>query len=302
MSRASVEREKPSVLLSLVLAIFLSCLGGCVGNPQQYADALAQPAGLRREEVSTDPFLLTAYVRITRTDQALTIYIEGDGRAWRSRFEASDNPTPQRALGLSLAAADRSANVVYLARPCQFTAPADNPRCERAYWTGKRFSPEVVAAMDAAVTAYASRTPGQRIHLVGYSGGGAIAALVAARRQDVATLRTVAGNLDHDAVNRWHQVSLMPDSLNPIDAVADVAKIPQIHFSGSEDSIVLPAIARNFAAKVGGCASAVVVNGLSHDGDWAAVWPQLLKRNPTCVRETSRRRARYVRPKAGRSS
>jgi len=284
MPPGSVAWGTPSVLLPLMLAIFMSCLGGCVGNPQQHADELAQPAGLQREQVFADPFLLTAYVRITRADQALTIYIEGDGRAWRSRFEASDNPTPRRALGLSLAAADRSANVVYLARPCQFTALADNPRCEPAYWTGKRFAPEVVSAIDAAVTAYASRTPGQPIHLVGYSGGGAIAVLVAARRQDVATLRTVAGNLDHDAVNQRHRVSLMTDSLNPIDVIADVADIPQIHFSSTEDRVVPLAIARDFAAKAGGCASVIVVNGLSHDGDWAAVWPQLLKRVPRCVR------------------
>lgn len=276
-------QEKLSVLCYLVFALCLNSLGGCAGNPQQHADALAQPAGLQRQQVATASFLLTAYVRLTRVDQPITIYIEGDGYAWRNRFTASDNPTPRRALGLSLAAADSSANVVYLARPCQFTAMVDNPRCDPAYWTSKRFAPEVITAIDAAITYYASRTPGQRINLVGYSGGGAIATLVAAQRQDVATLRTVAGNLDHDAVNRWHEVSLMPNSLNPINVVAQVAHIPQIHFSGVDDKIVPPAIAKNFVSKVGVCASLHIVNGLSHEGDWPAIWPQLLMLHPPCL-------------------
>lgn len=272
-----------STLFCLLFAIGLSSLGGCAGNPQQHADALAQAAGLQREPVSAPPFLLTAYARVTRADQPLTIYIEGDGQAWRNRYEPSGDPTPRRALGLSLAAADRSANVVYLARPCQFTAMADNPHCGVAYWTGKRFAPEVITAMDAAITHYASRTPGQRIHLVGYSGGGAIAVLVAARRQDIATLRTVAGNLDHDAVNRWHRVSPMPDSLNPINVAARVAHIPQIHFSGADDKIVPLVIAQKFVARAGTCASVHSVDGLSHEGDWAALWPQLLMLRLPCM-------------------
>lgn len=276
-----------STLFWLAFAIGMSTLGGCAGNPQQHADAVAYTAGLQREQIPTPLFLLTTYVRISRADQPLTIYIEGDGPAWRNRYQASANPTPMRALGLTLAAKDHSANVVYLARPCQFTAMLDNPRCEVAYWTGKRFAPEVITAMDIAVTHYASRTPGQRINLVGYSGGAAIAVLIAAQRQDIATLRSVAGNLDHDAVNRWHHVSLMPDSLNPINSAASVGHVPQIHFSGADDKIVPPVIAQNFRAKAGSCARVHVVDGLSHEGDWAALWPRLLMLQPPCMKRPS---------------
>lgn len=265
------------------LCIAAALLAACAGNPREHADALAQPAGLQREQVRGGDFLLTAYARITRPDLPLTVYIEGDGLAWRSRTEPSSDPTPRDALGLQLAAADRAANVVYLARPCQFTATADNPRCEAAYWTGKRFAPEVIAAMDAAVTHYASLLPGRRINLVGYSGGGAVAVLLAARRSDVASLRTVAGNLDHEAVNRWHKVSAMPDSLNPIDAAARVAAIPQLHFSGADDRIVPTAIARDFVAKAGACARLRVVAGMSHEGGWSRLWPQLLAEPFPCT-------------------
>ncbi|MFT3735396.1 MAG: alpha/beta hydrolase [Rhodocyclaceae bacterium] len=250
-----------------------------------HAHVIAQAADLRHENVAAGPFLLTTYVRISDVSRPLTVYIEGDGLAWRTRTQPSDDPTPRRPMGLSLAAADRSENVVYLARPCQYTPLNDNPSCNLTYWTGKRFSPEVVAAMNDVVTHYMTRMPGQRVNLVGYSGGGAIAVLVAARRRDVASLRTVAGNLDHDAVNRLHQVSLMPDSLNPFAVAASVANIPQIHFAGSDDTVVPPMIAHGFVTKVGACAQDKVINGLSHEGAWDVLWPQLLAMRPRCVLE-----------------
>ena len=37
---------------------------------------------------------------------------------------------------------------------------------------------------------------------VGYSGGAAVAALVAGRRSDIVSLRTLSGYLDHVALNR----------------------------------------------------------------------------------------------------
>ena len=254
----------------------------CAEAPRRQADAIAQPAGLQHEQVKAGAFVLTTYVRLTRADLPVTVYIEGDGLAWRTRNQPSDDPTPRKAMGLRLAAADHGANVVYLARPCQFTPMSENPRCDAAYWTEKRFAPEVVAAMNEAVSHYMARLPGQRVDLVGYSGGGAIAVLLASRRHDVTSLRTVAGNLDHDAVNRLHRVSLMPDSLNPMDVATDVAGIPQLHFSGADDSIIPPSIAHDFVTKVGACAQEQVVDGLTHEGDWDAQWPQLLAIRPRC--------------------
>jgi len=266
--------------LALLIAL---CLSGCASDPRGHAEDMARPVGLQHELVQAGPFLLTAYARITRADQPLTVYIEGDGLAWRSRYAPSDDPTPYRALGLALAAADPGPNVVYLARPCQFTPMQRNPQCAADYWTGKRFAPEVVTAMDVAVSHFLARVPGQRVNLVGYSGGGAIAVLVAARRHDVMSLRTVAGNLDHDAVNRWHKVSPMPASDNPIDVAAQVASIPQIHFSGTGDEVVPTAIARSFVTKIGPCARLRPVAGLSHGGDWPAIWPRLLALTPSCA-------------------
>ncbi|QHE94773.1 alpha/beta hydrolase [Pandoraea fibrosis] len=270
--------------LGVSLLGVVSVMSGCASlDRNAHADALAQPAGLRREVLAAGDFRLTTFSRITRPDAPLRIYIEGDGLAWISRTEPSLDPTPVAATGLALAAVDPSANVAYLARPCQFTPMQDNPRCQVAYWTGKRFAPEVVDAMDAAVGQLAKRVPGQAVEIVGYSGGGAIAVLVAARRHDVVTLRTVAGNLDVEYVNQVHRVSPMPASRNPIDVARQVAGIAQVHFSGAQDTVVPPEVARRFASAAGGaCVKTRVVNGMTHDGDWAQRWRDLLAQTPVC--------------------
>lgn len=269
----------------MLLGVLVTVAAGCTTLDRgAHAEALAQPAGLKREQVTGGDFVLTAFARITRSDRPLDVYIEGDGLAWISRSEPSLDPTPRVATGLALAAADPSANVVYLARPCQFTPMELNPRCGIPYWTGKRFAPEVVVSLDDAVNHFAAQVPGRPINLIGYSGGGALAVLIAARRTDVASIRTVAGNLDDEFVNRLHHVSAMPQSENPIDAAGRVAAIPQIHFSGDSDTVVPPAVAQRFVRATGGrCAQARTVSGASHDGDWSRLWPALLKIRPECA-------------------
>ena len=273
-----------------ITVALLVCLGlhGCASLPlpqqrSQQADALASTVNLRREQVHTDAFLLTSYVRIDRPNLPLTVYIEGDGLAFRTRSQPSDDPTPVNPVGLAMAAADPTANILYLARPCQFAQAADNPRCAVTYWTDKRFAEEVVQAMNQAVDHYARQVPGQPLHLVGYSGGGAIAALLAARRGDVASLRTVAGNLDVAEFNRLHRTTPMPASLNPIDQAARLRVLPQIHFHGTADRVVPGVIAERFAQAVAGdCTQVRAVPGVGHGGDWAARWPGLLAEPARC--------------------
>jgi len=264
----------------LLISLVTSC---ATLDRNAHADALAAPAGLQREQVDTDGFVLTAFARISQPEAPLDLYIEGDGLAWLSRSEPSLDPTPREAMGLALAAADPAPNVVYLARPCQFTPMVMNPRCAIPYWTAKRFAPEVVASMHQGVSGYAARVPGQRINLVGYSGGAALVVLIAARRTDVASIRTVAGNLDDEFVNRLHDVSPMPESKNAFDFAARVAAIPQIHFSGADDTVVPPVVAQRFVGATGGrCARAVTVPGLAHASDWSSRWPALLALAPAC--------------------
>jgi Serine hydrolase (FSH1) len=250
-------------------------------DPGENARRIAGPAHLRRESLQTGAFVLTSFVRFGDAREPLHIYIEGDGYAWRSRTEPSRDPTPRRAMALQLAAKDPAANVVYLARPCQFIE--HDSHCDVAYWTGKRYSRDVIASMDEAVSHYAALAPGQALQLIGYSGGGALAVLIAARRGDVESIRTVAGNLDVGEVMRLHGVSPLPLSLNPLSEASRVAAIPQIHFSGSRDRVVPPSIAQRFAQAAGGrCVRTLVIAGADHESGWASRWSSLLELTPRC--------------------
>ena len=270
--------------LAVLAALVLPGLAGCAAlDRDAAADAIARPGGLERTEMSAGDFVLTAYARVTRPSAAVTVYIEGDGLAWLSRTEPSRDPTPKEAMGLSLAALDPSPNVVYLARPCQYTPPDRNPACSAEYWTGRRFAPEVVASVGLALDRVAAMVPGQKLNLVGYSGGGAVAVLAAARRTDVASIRTVAGNLDHDEVNRLNGVSPLSGSLNAIDDARKVKDIPQIHWSGGRDATVPPSVARRYAAVADSpCVRTETVAGVSHDSGWRENWTRLLREVPDC--------------------
>ncbi|MCR6633091.1 MAG: alpha/beta hydrolase [Magnetospirillum sp.] len=264
------------------LALFsLLVLAACVGREARLDTAadIARQGGLQPITVAGQPFALAAFVRDPDPAQPVVVYIEGDGLAWVSSSLPSTDPTPRNPVGLRLAALDTSPNVVYLARPCQY---AWSPSCSEAYWTNKRFADEVVRATSLAIDRLIR--PGQQIHLVGYSGGGAIAALLAARRADVVSLRTVAGNLDHEAVNRYHGVSPMRESLNPKDIASRLKGLPQQHLVGLGDKVVPPFIAQAFTQAVGDeqCVAVIPVRNATHGDGWEPVWRSYSSSPPTC--------------------
>ncbi len=266
-----------SLLLGLLVV-------GCASDPIIHADTLASASGLQRRQIETKPFLLTSYSKIIDKTQPIDVYIEGDGLAWISPSEPSWNPTPRKALGLSLAALDPAANVIYIARPCQYTPLDRDLNCKVTYWTDRRFSEEVIASVDQAIDQLIVHAPKPKLNLIGYSGGGAVAVLVAARRNDILSIRTIVGNLDHVEVNRQHDVTPMMGSLNAMEEARKVATIPQIHFSGADDDVISPVIAKGFlaASKPTSCVTLHIIDNVTHEKGWTERWPELLKKVPTC--------------------
>ncbi|QLR44669.1 alpha/beta hydrolase [Enterobacter sp. RHBSTW-00994] len=277
-------RTRRNIFLVAILISLSFLFSGCASDTRrEEAEGIARHAGLIRENIQAPPFLIATWSRITPPVTALHVYIEGDGFAWKSRTQPSNDPTPNNPTGLKLAAADANANVLYLARPCQFITPLP-ASCRVNEWTSDRFAPEIVKAMNDVLNQFVQRYPGVQLDLVGYSGGGNIAALLAARRKDVHSLRTVAGNLDVAYVNAQHHVTPMPGALNAIDSASSLRLMPQIHFSGERDETVSPEVARRFQQAVGGrCVQAEVVGDMTHGSDWAAIWPRLLGKGlPVC--------------------
>lgn len=289
-----VYSKKGKWRLSFVFVLTLSILSSgsyCAAMPafmeRGYgAQKKACQAGFDKRYVKAGIFTLTTYERFKAPSKIIRVYIEGDGRAWETRTRLSDDPTPSDPVALGLAVADPADAVVYIARPGQFPAP-DSAECDPGYWSSRRFAPEVVDSFDKAIDILKNRSGAGSIELIGYSGGGAIAVLVAARRADVSSIRTVAGNLDPKALCSYHNVSQLYGSLDPLDFAQKVADIPQRHFVGSKDKTVPSSMAESFVKKEGNpdCGCITIVDGATHKNGWRERWKDLLLISPvTCAK------------------
>jgi len=250
--------DKSTVFTIMICAFTMIFLNGCskfsLSTRIETAQEISQTRAWQAQTIHTDSdFDLIAFAPgVVRHAETLVIYIEGDGFAWRSRRTPSPNPTPLNPVGLRLAIdhkAQEGEQVVYLARPCQYIDFKSQNLCRIQYWTSHRFSPEVIEATNAAITILKDRYQAEHIILAGYSGGGAVAPLVAARRDDVSAFYSYAGNLDIDAWTEHHSITPLHGSLNPADYWRELSGIPQVHYVGAEDKIVPANIAHSYAAR-----------------------------------------------------
>ncbi|MDR3424931.1 MAG: dienelactone hydrolase family protein [Alphaproteobacteria bacterium] len=263
------------ILVSHVSVVFLALLAACATRGDE-AIALAQGAGWKWETMSAKTFDLAAAIAPERQGKTLWVYIEGDGRAFLSPTQPSSDPTPDDPVALRLALAyPHDTPTAYLAHPCQYAAHGRN--CKAAYWTNARYAPEVVASLNEAVDDLKAQTKTSRVVLVGYSGGGALAVLIAARRQDVAEIITVAADLDLAYWTKRDGLTPLTDSLDPADFAAAVAKIPQVHFSGALDTSIGTDVANAFISRLPSDAPAKLIEipGYTHTCCWPENWARL---------------------------
>ncbi|MCG8532932.1 MAG: hypothetical protein MI749_20075 [Desulfovibrionales bacterium] len=262
----------------LIGLCMLLCSAGCSTKVQYTAEQLAQQYSFNKHIYRTAFFDLVGYAKGYGGKQ-LVVYIEGDGRAWVTRTRPSFDPTPKPPLAFALAAQDPSPNVLYLARPCQYTQEnLCNRNCVTAFWTSARMGEHVIAAIDAAIDTAKKQTGATAIDLVGYSGGGGVALLVASRRDDVVRIRTVAGNLNTDLWVALHGISPLKDSLNPVSVAPLLTTIPQMHYIGSDDRIIPQEIALSY--KMAAPSSLVrlkVVSQTTHYSGWVHAWKELVQ-------------------------
>jgi pimeloyl-ACP methyl ester carboxylesterase len=164
--------------------------------------------------------------------------------------------------------------VLYLGRPCYF-ALQRQAVCSPALWTSRRYSSEVVAALVAAASRYAAAQRFRRVLLIGYSGGGTLAALMARTMPDVAGLVTIAGNLDPQAWARWHGYLPLTGSLDPALAPPP-PRLPQWHLVGGSDANVPRLVVGRYFARA---PSARVWRypGFGHVCCWVRVWPSAIE-------------------------
>ena len=277
-----------------ICALWMSAGPLCWANgraPESRRDLARQIgalSGFNEEDLQTDVFTLKSWTRFKPGKRLLRVYIEGDGFSWVEPSRPSQDPTPKNPVALKLAVLDSSPNVAYLARPCQYVLLEKKGSCDEKYWTDARYSAEVVKSVSQALDLLKSRSGCDRLELVGYSGGAALSLLVAAGRGDIEGIRTVAGGLDPNAVNAFHGMPPLKDSLDPTKEIARFSGIPQRHFTGNEDKTVPASIADDFVRHLGpgACADVVKVPGASHGKGWEEKWQGLLAEALPCQRDS----------------
>lgn len=210
----------------------------------------------------------------------LVVYLEGDGFAYVRPRQPSVDPTPTDPVALRLALSDpSSATVTWIGRPCQYTLPDHGRNCRTVYWTGSRYAPEVLDSVGNAIDILKQRSGAKKLVLVGYSGGGAVAALLAARRVDVKTLVTVVADLDLGYWTRRDGLTPLSGSLDPVDVAPSLGTLPQTHFTGGQDKTVGTDVVRSFIKHLpaGTPVRLVEIPDYTHTCCWSRDWPSLVK-------------------------
>lgn len=253
-------------LLALLLA------SGCQA-PLTQLQTLSQAHGHRVEIQPTQPFPLALSVPLKAPGALrLRVYLEGDGRAWATSSQPSLDPSPRNLLLARLALEDPQPSL-YLARPCQFVSA---PGCRAAMWTDQRFGKAVLDSLDQALSGIKQRYGNQEFELIGYSGGGALALLLAARRSDVTQVQTLAGNLSPRYWAQTLQLTPLAGSLEPLDYRQRLRDLPQRHLLGLQDRSVPASLFEHYRVELGStrCLQQVALPGVSHAEGWTQAWAQ----------------------------
>lgn len=272
-----------SFRIFITLACSAALLSGCYSDHsvmrEDAAKRTAAPVFMIPRDIPTESFILQSYERVHQKGQPATLYIEGDGTYTVAVPALSDSPTPTDPVALRLAAQDSGANVLWLARPCQYNKGWKNDRksCPAEYSTTKRFAPEVIDTYNQALDNIKVYYNIPSFDLVGYDGGAAIAVILASQRADIKSIRTVAGNLDPNTVANLNKQPYQEGSLNPLDFAAGVANLPQRHFIGKHDFMTPPAVYNSFAqaASNGQCMNVTLVDNADHQSGWVEQWKVL---------------------------
>lgn len=203
----------------------------------------------------------------------INIYLEGDGVPWQFKYFVSPDPTPRNPLMLDLMSLDQSASF-YVGRPC-YNGFHESPECEPKFWTSSRHAKVIVDSMATTITNLSKQSGAKSVNLFGFSGGGAMAMLIAAELSNVRSLVTLAGNLDLRAWTSLHGYSPLYGSLDPATEPLLPASVRQIHLMGEKDNNIPPAIVLKQVRRQLN-SEYFIFDGFKHSGPWKKVWSKVL--------------------------
>ena len=228
--------------------LFCLFLYGCAGRQWVAPDDFVYVP------IDTGKYEIATWQKISNPkDSHIHIYIEGDGNAFDVYGHPTDDPTPRGTLVRDLAVRDNFANVVYMARPCQFIM---NQSCSESDWTNARFAKRIIDAQSVALGKIAGD---KKITLIGYSGGAMVSGLIINQNPKLKFEQwiTVAGVLDHKKWTEYFGDEPLDESLN----LKYLPNVPQKHFIGGRDKVVPVSLAQSWAD----AGDIIIIENATHD-------------------------------------
>ena len=241
---------------------------GCRTASEQFSQH-ATERGLHADVIMGEGFQHLVLSTPGSRGVTLHVYLDGDGTPTVGGYPAAD-PTPRDPLVLDLMALDPTP-AIYVGRPC-YHGLSGAP-CSPSLWTSGRYSEPVVASMAAVVRRVVAARGVGRIVWIGYSGGGVLAVLLAARVPETAGVVTIAANLDIDAWTDAQRTPPLTGSLNPARQPPLAPSVSQRHYAGGRDQVVPVQVTRQGAAPG---AEVIIVADYDHRCCWATLWPSVL--------------------------
>ncbi|MEZ5596356.1 MAG: hypothetical protein R3E84_08195 [Pseudomonadales bacterium] len=244
-------------VLRTVLAVAVVLAGGCA------IPKLGKVQGGLFEHVVLAP-------RAQPRSQVIHLYIGGDGRPFVTPDRVATDPTPARSMVTRWLQADTTERYV-LGRPC-YHGLAGDPSCAPRWWTTQRYARPVV---DSLVLAAQGLTDGRPVVLIGYSGGGTLAVMMAARLSNAVGVVTVAANLAPDAWTDLHGYTPVAGNADVEHALTQLSRMPQLHFAGGHDQNVPVSINRGLYGHLP-AGTVCVMPGFDHTCCWSRRWKRVL--------------------------
>jgi len=254
----------------------LLLLTACQQSPSKQFQQQALALGFTPQLIKTAQFQHKIYFNhLTERSNTLHVYLDGDGTPWENNRWISDDPTARNPLILRLMAEDKTDSII-LGRPCYYGL-SHSFACHHRYWTSHRYAAIIVESMVNALTRWLQNKHYTELVLIGYSGGGTLAVLMAERIKGVnIMIVTIAANLDIVGWQHQHHYLPLQGSMNPVDRPPLNPEIRQFHFAGKDDTTIPASLIKKYVQQQQQ-AQYFELRGQTHSCCWEQKWQQILQ-------------------------